>query len=130
MTDPVSDMLIRIKNASAVKKDTVIVPYSKIKMAIAKTLEKEGYIKKAEHKGKKTKKFIEIILDYDENKNPKVFGMRRISKPSVRIYSEWKRLAPYTRKKGIVILTTSKGLLTAFEAKNQKIGGEILCHIW
>lgn len=130
MTDSVSDMLIRIKNASAVKKDAVVVPYSKFKMAIANILEKEGYIKKAEHKGKKAKKFIEILLSYDESKNPKIFGVKRVSKSSVRIYKKSNALAPYAKKKGIVILTTPKGLLTAREAKNQKIGGEVLCHIW
>lgn len=130
MIDPVADMLIRIKNASAVKKDMVVAPYSKLKMAIANILEKEGYIKKAEHRGKKAKKFIEILLAYDENKNPKILGVKRVSKPSVRTYSKSNALAPYARKKGIVILTTPKGLFTAREAKNQKIGGEILCHIW
>lgn len=118
-------MLIRIKNASAVKKETVFVPYSKMKMAIAAILEKEGYIKKAEHRGKKAKKVIEIILN-----SGALSDVRRISKPGLRVYAPSKELSRYSREKGLTIISTSKGIFTAKEAKQNNLGGELLCRVW
>lgn len=123
-------MLTRIKNASAVKKDTVVIPYSRFKMAVAMLLEKEGYLLKTEHRGKKSKKIIEAILSYDENKNSKIVNVRRVSKLSARVYVPSKDLFKLSRQKGIFIISTPKGLLTAKEAKKENVGGEILCHIW
>lgn len=129
-TDPIADMLIRIKNASAVKKETVFIPYSRLKMSLAMLLEKEGYLLKTDHRGKKAKKIIEAVLLYDENKNSKIINIRRVSKLSARAYISAKELFRLSRQKGIFIISTHKGLLTAKEAKKENIGGEILCHVW
>lgn len=130
VTDPISDMLIRLKNAVSARHDTASVPYSKLKMAIALILEKEGFIKKAEHKGKKAKKAIEINFVYDENKDPVLKDVKRISKLSARVYAQSKDLARLSREKGITIVSTSKGVFTTKDAKKQNLGGEILCRIW
>lgn len=130
ITDPIADMLTRIKNASAVKKDMVVIPYSRFKMAVAMLLEKEGYLSKTEHRGKKSKKTIEAVLSYDENKNSKIVNVRRVSKLSARVYVPTKDLFKLSRQKGIFIISTPKGLLTAKEAKKENVGGEILCQIW
>lgn len=130
VTDPVSDMLITIKNAVLVRKETASVSYSKLKMAVALVLEKEGFIKKAEHKGKKAKKAIEIALAYDEDKNSVITDVKRISKPSARTYSTVKDLLRLNRSEGIVIVSTSKGVMTAREAKRDNLGGEVLCRVW
>ena len=123
-------MLIRIKNASAVKKNTVSLPYSKIKMEIALILEREGYIGKAEHKGKKAKKIIEIPLIYDEDKNSAVNYVKRVSKPSRRVYVSAKNIEKRAKNKGLFIISTPKGLLTGSEAKKANLGGEILFYIF
>lgn len=128
--DPIADMLTRIKNASAVKKETVLIPYSRLKMAVAMLLEKEGYLLKTEHRGKKAKKVIEAVLSYDENKNSKITDVRRVSKLSARVYVPSKDLFKLSRQKGVFIISTPKGLLTAKEAKKENVGGEILCQIW
>ena len=130
MIDTISDMLIRIKNASAVKKNTVSLPYSKIKMEIALILEREGYIGKAEHKGKKAKKIIEIPLIYDEDKNSAVNYVKRVSKPSRRVYVSAKNIEKRAKNKGLFIISTPKGLLTGSEAKKANLGGEILFYIF
>lgn len=128
VTDPISDMLTRIRNASAVHKETVVMPYSKFKMAIANILFKEGIIKKVEHRGKKAKKTIEItIVSEGENQ---ISGIKRVSKPSLRVYKTAKELQNYIRKKGITLVSTPRGVLTAENAKKENVGGEIICRIW
>ncbi|NCO80282.1 30S ribosomal protein S8 [bacterium] len=129
MTDPASDMLIAIKNAQAVLKETVEIPFSNLKYEIAKILEKNGFIAKVEKKGKKMKKLIEITLKYD-NKRPAISGLKKISKPGQRIYKKAKELKPVKGGYGIAIISTSKGLMTNKEARKQKLGGEVLCEIW
>ena len=129
MTDPITDMLNRIKNAQAVFHQTVDIPFSNLKYEIAKILEKQGFVEKIEKKGKKVKKFIEITLKYD-NKVPAISGLKRISKPGQRIYLPAKKIKSVRRGYGIAIISTSKGLMTDKEARKQKLGGEILCEIW
>jgi len=129
MTDPISDMLTSIKNAQAVLKETVEVPFSNFKYEIAKILEKNGFIAKAEKKGKKIKKLIEITLKYD-NKRPAISGLKKISKPGQRIYKKAKELKPVKGGYGIAIISTSKGLMTNKEARKQKLGGEVICEMW
>lgn len=129
MTDPASDMLIAIKNAQAVLKETVDIPISNLRYEIAKILEKNGFIAKVEKKGKKMKKLIEITLKYD-NKRPAISGLKKISKPGQRIYKKAKELKPVKGGYGIAIISTSKGLMTNKEARKQKLGGEVLCEIW
>ena len=127
--DPISDMLTQIRNAQAVKKETVNVSFSNLKYEIAKVLEKEGFLKKVGKQGKKTRKKIEIILKYDSG-TPVISGLRRISKPGQRIYKKRREIKRVKGGYGKTIISTSKGLMTDREAKKQKLGGEIICEIW
>ena len=129
MTDPIADMLTRIRNAQAVRKETAEVPFSAVKYAIAKTLEKKGFIKSAEIRGKKVKKTIEIKLKY-RDKSPGIEGARRISKPGQRMYVSVQDIGRVKSGYGIAILSTSKGVMDERQAKKEKVGGEILCEIW
>lgn len=132
MTDPVTDMLNRIRNAQAVSKKTVDIPISNLRYEIAKILEKGGFVAEVEKKGKKTKKVIEITLKYNE-KIPVISGLKKISKPGQRIYKRAKELKPVKGGYGIAIISTSKGgggLMTDKEARKQKLGGEVICEIW
>ena len=130
MTDPIADMLTRIRNAKAVGKTSVYVPYSKIKMAIANTLEKEGLIESCEKKGKKVRKSIDVRLKYHEDGASYISDMKRISKPSQRIYKGYEELFPVKQGFGIAILSTPEGVMTEKEARRKKVGGEVLCEVW
>jgi len=139
MTDPITDMLNRIRNAQAVLKDTVDIPFSNLKYEIAKILEKKGFVAKIGKKGKKVKRTIEITLKYDKEalakgeahqKQPVISGLRRISKPGQRIYKKAKETKPVKGGYGIAIISTPKGLMTNKEARRRKLGGEIICEIW
>lgn len=127
--DPIADMLTSIRNAQAVLKETVVVPYSEIKFEIAKVLKKENLIEEVEKKGRKTRKSIEIKLKY-ENKKPAILSLKRISKPGQRIYTTAGKIKKIRSGYGISIISTSKGLMTNKQARKQNIGGEILCEIW
>jgi len=127
--DPISDMLTQIRNAQAVKKETVNVPFSNLKYEIAKVLEKEGFLKKVGKQGKKTRKKIEIILKYDSG-TPVISGLRRISKPGQRIYKKRREIKRVKGGYGKTIISTSKGLMTDREARKQKLGGEVICEVW
>jgi small subunit ribosomal protein S8 len=127
--DPISDMLTAIKNAQAVKKETVEVPFSNLKFEIAKILEKNGFVEKVGKKGVKKKKVIEIKLKY-ENGLPAISGLKRISKPGQRIYLPVKKIRKVKGGYGIAIISTSKGVMTDKEARKLKVGGEILCEVW
>lgn len=129
MVDPISDMLNRIKNAQSVKKETVEVPFSKICFEIGKILERTGFLSKVELKSKRTRRPIELTLKYEED-TAKVTGVKRISKPGKRLYVSVSQLGKASRKKGITIVSTSKGLMTAGEARAQGLGGEVLCEVW
>jgi len=139
MTDPITDMLNRIRNAQAVSRARVVLPFSNLKYEIAKTLEKEGFIEKVEKKGRKMKRIIEIILKYEketsnkkgiEKLKPAISGLKRVSKPGQRIYKKAKELRPVRDGYGIAIVSTSKGIMTDREARKKKLGGEVLCEIW
>jgi small subunit ribosomal protein S8 len=123
-------MLTIIRNALAVKKETVLIPYSKLKMNIANILANEKFVKKATEKGKKNKKFIEIALFYDKKGIPAISYLKRISKLSQRVYTPIKKVHSVQYGKGIQILSTSKGVMTDKDAKKERIGGEIICEIW
>lgn len=127
--DPISDMLNRIRNAQAVLKTEVSVPFSDFKYEIVRILEKEGFVGKVEKKGKKTKRTIDITLKY-ENKIPKIARLERVSKPGQKIYLAAKKIRKVKGGYGIAIISTSKGILTDKEARKQKIGGEVICEIW
>lgn len=129
MTDPVSSMLTQIRNAQAVGKATVDIPFSAFKYEIAKILAKGGFVEKVDKKGKDTKKMLEITLRY-ENKRPAISGLKRISKPGQRIYVDYRKIKKVKDGYGIAIISTSKGLMTDKEARKQRLGGEILCEAW
>jgi len=129
MTDPIADMLNRIKNAQAVGNPTVEFPFSNFKSEVVKVLEKHGFVEKAEKKGKKAKKTIEVTLKYN-NKVPAISGLKKVSKPGQRIYLDSKKIKRVKDGYGLAIVSTSKGLMTDQEARKQKIGGEVLCEIW
>jgi len=132
MTDPIADMLTRIRNAQAVGHSTVSIPFSKIKYSIAEILAKEGFVKNVSKVGQKTKKVIKIELKYEDAKNtiPVISGLKRISKPGRRIYIKAKEIKSVLGGRGISIISTSQGLMTGKEAKRKKLGGEILCEVW
>ncbi|MEK7542438.1 MAG: 30S ribosomal protein S8 [Patescibacteria group bacterium] len=129
MVDPIADMLNRLKTAQAVKKETVEVPFSQQKYAIAKILEKKGFVKTVDLKGKRIRKIIDISLRYFKEA-PGILGTKRISKPGQRIYASFQKIKRVKNGQGIAIISTSKGLMTGEEARKEKVGGEILCEIW
>lgn len=134
MTDPISDMLNRIRNALMVLHPTVSVPFSKLKYEIAKVLEEEGFIEKVEKKGRKVKKVLEITLKYEKGEIEKtesvISGLKRISKPGQKIYIKSKEIKPVRGGYGIAIISTPKGMMTSKEARKKKLGGEIICQVW
>jgi len=127
--DPISDMLNRIRNAQAVLKERVDVPFSNLKYEIARVLEEKGFIEKVEKKGKRTKRTIEITLRY-KDKIPVISGLKMVSKPGQRIYKSFREVRPVKSGYGIAIISTPKGLMTDKEVKKQRLGGEIICEIW
>lgn len=129
MTDPISDMLTRIRNAQAVKHKTVIIPFSKLKFNLAKILEKQGIVGKVTSQGRKVRKVIEIELRYRQG-SPIVNTFKRVSKPGRRIYIKKSELHPIRQGYGLIIISTSQGLVTNEQAKKKGLGGEIICEIW
>lgn len=127
--DPVSNMLTLIRNAQAVRRETVSVPFSEIKYQIAKILAKNGFVGGVEKKGRKTQKIIEITLKYD-NGSPKIFGLKKVSKPGQRIYKKFREIKSVKGGYGIAIVSTPRGLMTNKEARKQKLGGELICEVW
>lgn len=131
MTDPIADMLTRIRNALTAKHETVEVPASKIKVAIAEILVKEGYVKGFEVVDGTVQNNIVITLKYAPVKGQKVVtGLKRVSTPGLRVYAGVDNLPKVLNGMGIAILSTSKGILTDKEAKAQHIGGEVLAYVW
>ena len=128
--DSISNMIIKIKNASLRGLLTVSFPLSKMTLSIAKLLEKEGYLKDVIVKGKKIQKTIEASLIYDEKKQPKVTDVKRVSKLSKRMYAGVSDIRPVRSGYGILVLTTPKGILTDKHARAEKVGGEVLFKIW
>ena len=130
VTDPVGDFINRLTNAGAVKKETVSVPFSMFKLAIAEKLKDMGFLKQIEKKGKKVKKTIDVFLKYDEAGKPVIQGVRRISKPGRRLYRGADEIIPVRYGHGHLILSTPKGIKTGLECKKEKVGGEALFEIW
>ena len=131
MSDPIADMLTRIRNANTAKHDTVDVPASKMKLAIAQILLDEGYIKKFEVIEDGVFKTIHITLKYGADKNEKIItGLKRISKPGLRIYAGKDELPTVLGGLGIAIISTNQGVVTDKEARKLNVGGEVLAYIW
>ena len=131
MSDPIADMLTRIRNANTAKHDTVDVPASKMKISIAEILLKEGYIKGFELEEVGGFKNIHITLKYGKDKNTKIItGLKRISKPGLRVYAGSEDLPKVLGGLGTAIISTNRGVLTDKEARKQNVGGEVLAFIW
>lgn len=128
MTDPIADMLTRIRNASMVHKSEVVVPFSKLKMAIAAILVREGYLEKAEQTSDKKPQII-IALKYD-GRDPLIHSLSRVSKPGHRKYVKSADLNKVLNGFGMAILSTPQGVITDYEAKKQKVGGELICEVY
>ncbi len=128
MTDPIADMFTQIRNAYRVSKEMVEIPFSQIKFAIGKILEKEKFIKSVELRGRRNRKVIEIALQYS-NKTPTISTIMRISKPGQRIYASASQFKKLKHGMGILLVSTSKGVLTDREARKLNVGGEIIGEI-
>ena len=131
MTDPIADMLTRIRNANTAKHDTVDVPSSKMKLAIAKILLDEGYIKSYDLVDNGNFKDIQITLKYGKDKNEKIIsGLQRISKPGLRVYASKEELPKVLGGLGVAIISTNQGVVTDKEARKLGVGGEVLAFVW
>ncbi len=130
MTDPIADMLTRIRNANMVSHEKVEIPSSKLKVELAKLLKEEGFITDYEVKEVGKFKILSITLKYDMNKKPVITKLERISKPGLRNYCKAKNLPKVLGGMGIAIVSTSRGLLTDRKARKENIGGEVLCYVY
>lgn len=128
--DQIANMINMIKNGNRAGHDSVVVPFSNIKLAIAQVLEKTGYVKKVEKKMHKNFPVLVIELMYKDDSSPRVSGVERVSKSSCRIYVGAKDIRPVKNGFGLMILTTPKGIMTGNEAKKELVGGEVLFKIW
>lgn len=130
ITDTVADMLTRIRNANSAKHDTVDIPASNMKKAIAQILLDEGYIKNFQLLEDNKQGVIRIALKYGPNKSQVITGLRRVSKPGLRIYSSCEDMPRVMKGLGVAILSTSKGVMTDRQARKEKVGGEVLAFVW
>lgn len=130
ITDPIADMLTRIRNANTSKHKTVDIPASNMKKAIAEILFKEGYIKAFEEINNDNQGIIRVTIKYDEKGNKVIAGLKRISKPGLRVYASCEELPKVLNGLGIALISTSRGIMTDKEARQEGIGGEVLAYIW
>ena len=130
VNDPIADMLTRIRNAQIAKHDVVVLPASNTKKAIAKILLAEGYVKSVDFIDEAPQGSIKIVLKYVNGKQPVIAGLKRISKPGLRVYARHEELPKVLGGLGIAIISTSKGLMTDKEARKNAVGGEVLAYIW
>lgn len=130
MTDPVADMLTRIRNANTVRLDKLEVPASKMKKEIAEILKREGFIRDVEYIEDNKQGIIRIFLKYGKDNERVITGLKRISKPGLRVYAKANEVPRVLGGLGIAIVSTSKGVLTDREARGQQVGGEVLAYVW
>ena len=130
ITDTIADLLTRIRNASSAKHETVEVPSSNMKKAIVEILFEEGYISKFVVSEDEKQGMIKIYLKYTENKKPVITGLKRVSKPGLRIYSDVENMPKVMKGLGIALISTSKGIMTDRRARKENVGGEVLAFIW
>ncbi len=130
MSDPIADMLTRIRNAGKAKFNRVDIPGSRLKTEMAKVLMEEGFIRNYKFIKDKKQGILRVYLKYDDRQTSAIFGLERVSKPSRRVYVKGKDIKPVLSGMGISILSTSIGLMTDKKARAEKVGGEILCNIW
>ncbi len=132
MTDPIADMLTRIRNANVAMQDTVRMPSSKLKESLAVILQREGYIADFRVLDDPTRpgRILEIDMKYSPDRVPTISGLRRVSKPGLRVYTKADRLPRVLGGLGVAVLSTSQGLLTDRQARERRVGGEVLCYVW
>ena len=130
ITDPIADLLTRIRNANTAKHESVDIPASNMKKAICQILLDEGYIKSFNVTEDGKQGIIKIVLKYQENKAPVITGLRRVSKPGLRIYTNVEDMPKVMKGLGIAIISTSKGIMTDRAARKENVGGEVLAYIW
>ena len=130
VNDPIADMLTRIRNAQIARHDSVVIPASNLKKAIAKILLDEGYVKSVENIADGLQGSIKITLKYLDKKQPVIVGLKRISKPGLRVYASCEDLPKVLGGLGVAIISTSKGVMTDRMARKENLGGEVLCYIW
>ena len=130
ITDSIADLLTRIRNAASAKHDTVDIPASNMKKAITQILLDEGYIKSFQIIEDGKQGIIRVVLKYGENKTPIIRGLRRVSKPGLRIYSTYEDMPKVMKGLGVAIVSTSKGVMTDRKARQEKVGGEVLAFVW
>lgn len=130
VTDPIADMLTRIRNGQAVRRRYVVMPHSRLKQAVAEVLQEEGYIERFDVLREGRFPVLRIYLKYTQNKQPMIQGLRRVSKPGCRIYTQRSKIPWVKYGLGIVILSTPKGVMSGRKARRLGVGGEILCEVW
>ena len=132
MTDPIADMLTRLRNANVAFHDDVVMPSSKLKEAVARILEREGYISGYEvgDRPGRPGRLLTINMKYSSDRRRTISGLKRVSRPGLRVYSKAEAVPPVLGGMGIAILSTNQGLLTDREARERKVGGEVLCQVW
>ena len=130
MTDPIADFLTRIRNANTVYMEKVEIPASKTKLGLANILKEEGYIKDVEYIEDGKQGFLRLYLKYGANREKVITGLKRISRPGLRVYAQKDELPKVLGGLGIAIISTSKGLITDKEARKAGVGGEVMCYIW
>jgi len=130
ISDPIADMLTRIRNAVLVRHDFVQIPSSRMKLSIARVLKGEGFIKDYEVLRSKPHRAIKIYLKYSDNNQPVLSGLERVSKPGLRVYAQRKEIPRVYSGLGIAIVSTSKGVMTGQQAWRRGLGGELLCYVW
>ena len=130
ISDPIADMLTRIRNAIMARHDSVLIPASRMKLGIARIIKDEGFINDYEVLRGKPHRVIKIYLKYDDKNQPVLSGLERISKPGLRMHVQRKEIPRVYGGLGIAILSTSKGVMTGQQAWHQRIGGELLCYVW
>ncbi|TAJ14297.1 30S ribosomal protein S8 [Patescibacteria group bacterium] len=130
ITDPIGDFIVRLKNATDVRKGSISVPYSKLKFAVAMTLKKSGYVGEVSESGSGTNRMLVVGLVYSTEGLPKIQGVKRISKPGRRLYAKAREVFPVKYGKGLLVLSTPQGIVTDREARQNRLGGERLFTIW
>ncbi len=130
VSDPISDLLTRIRNAVMVSKSNIEIPHSNLKFELASLLKNEGYVSDVKISGDGTKKLIDIELKYSDEGTSVISGMNRLSKPGNRVYSSFDKLPRNNGGLGTVVVSTSRGLLSDSEARKRKLGGELICEVW
>ena len=130
MTDPIADMLTRIRNGVSARHDNVQMPSSKIKVAIAKVLKEEGFIRDFQISEEASRTMLKIDLSYTGRKEPVLSGIKRVSKPGLRVYVQKREIPRVLGGLGVAILSTPEGVMTGQHARQKAIGGEVLCYVW